>query len=78
MGNLEIGTRRKFSLAYLFDSPYFPGFQAHLDPSRMDGRTGQDVFHNTLSKPPGPLMLLEDYGDLHPRLDICTPCPIHS
>ena len=36
---------------YLFHAPHFPAFQANLDPMRMCGRFGQDIFYDDLLLP---------------------------
>jgi hypothetical protein len=77
-GHRELLIQGGYSGTYLLDPPHLSAFQAHLDPVGVSGRTGQDVFYYPFGESTRPLILLENYGDLHPRSDICPPCSIHA
>jgi len=70
----ESGGLNRASGHYHSDSPHMAALQADLDSAGMNRRFGQNISDDAIGQIPRSLILLQDYQDTQPRLDIGPLC----
>jgi len=69
-------------ISFLPEDPRHPSHLAvsepDLDPMRVEGGVRQNLLHQSLGPLPRPLVLLEDYLHLQPRLYVLPVLPVHD